>query len=243
MIASTTCCWLVSVRLYSATFWPSRSTVIESATSKTSCRLCEMRITARPCSPSRLTSASTWRVCATPSAAVGSSRIDELGVPHHGLGHGDRLTLAAGEAGDRLADGADRGHGEAASVSWALASIAVSSRRRAPSTSSRPRYMFWTTSRLSREREVLVDDLDPEPRGVLGPVDVHGLALEADLAAVDRVDARDALDERRLAGAVVADEGHDLARRHVEVDLEQRLDRAEALRDSLQFQDRCVGHV
>ena len=43
-----------------------------------------------------------------------------------------------------------------------------------------------------------------------------------------RVDAGDALDERRLAGAVVADEGHDLAGRDVEVDLVERLHRAEA---------------
>ena len=50
---------LVSVRLNSATFWPSRRTVMLSATSKMSCRLCEMRITARPCSPSRLTRSST----------------------------------------------------------------------------------------------------------------------------------------------------------------------------------------
>ena len=54
---------------------PRRSTVIRSATSKTSCRLCEMITTARPCSARRLTSSSTCRVWATPSAAVGSSRI------------------------------------------------------------------------------------------------------------------------------------------------------------------------
>ena len=36
VIAWTTSCWFVSVRLNSATFWPSRRTVIESATSNTS---------------------------------------------------------------------------------------------------------------------------------------------------------------------------------------------------------------
>ena len=51
------------------------NTVIRSAVSNTSWRLCEMRITARPCSPSRRTSASTCSVCATPRAAVGSSRM------------------------------------------------------------------------------------------------------------------------------------------------------------------------
>ena len=48
--------------------------MIRSATSKTSVRLCETSTTASPCSPSRLTRSSTCRVCATPSAAVGSSR-------------------------------------------------------------------------------------------------------------------------------------------------------------------------
>src|SRR6185369_9642568 len=75
VIASTTCVWVTSVRLYSATFWPRRRTVMVSATSKMSCRLWEIRTTARPCSPRRLTRSRTWRVCATPSAAVGSSRI------------------------------------------------------------------------------------------------------------------------------------------------------------------------
>ena len=69
-----------------------------------------------------------------------------------------------------------------------------------------------------REREVLVHDLDPELRGVARPVDVDRFALEADLALVEGVDADDALDERRLAGAVVADERHDFAPAHLEVD-------------------------
>ena len=41
------------------------------------------------------------------------------------------------------------------------------------------------------QREILVHDLDAEPRGVLGPVDRDGLALEGDLARVDRVDPGD----------------------------------------------------
>ena len=40
------------------------------------------------------------------------------------------------------------------------------------------------------QREILVDDLDPEPRGVLRPVDLDLMALEDDLAAVRRVRAR-----------------------------------------------------
>jgi hypothetical protein len=54
--------------------------------------------------------------------------------------------------------------------------------------------------------------------------------------------AGDALDERRLAGAVVADERHHLSRPHLEVDVVQRLHRAERLRDVLQLEKWCVAH-
>ena len=60
------------------------------------------------------------------------------------------------------------------------------------------------------ESEVLVHDLNPESPGVrlTGP---EGIAAEEHLAAVRRLGARDALDERRLARSVVTDERHDLA--------------------------------
>ena len=48
----------------------------------------------------------------------------------------------------------------------------------------------------------------------------------------------DGLDERRLAGAVVADEGDDLAGVDVEVDAVERLHRAEALADAAQLEQR-----
>ena len=48
---------------------------MRSATSKTSAGCARRATTARPCSASRLTRSSTCTVCATPSAAVGSSRI------------------------------------------------------------------------------------------------------------------------------------------------------------------------
>ena len=121
-----------------------------SATSKMSCRLCEMSMTASPCSPEARTRSSTCRVWATPSAAVGSSRITSLRVPHHGLGDRDGLALAAGQAGDGLADGADRRDREARErLARASPSSVSSSAPRAPPSSSRPRNMFWTTSRLS----------------------------------------------------------------------------------------------
>src|SRR6185437_8999923 len=86
------------------------------------------------------------------------------------------------------------------------------------------------------EREILVDDLDPEARRDLRAADVHLAPLEEDLAVVRHVRAGDALDQRRLAGAVVADERHDLARTQLEVDVGERLDRAEGLRDPAELE-------
>jgi hypothetical protein len=56
------------------------------------------------------------------------------------------------------------------------------------------------------------------------------------------MDAGDALDQRRLAGAVVADEGHHLSGVHMEVHLVQGLDRTEVLGDPTQLQNRAVAH-
>ena len=120
------------------------------AVSKMSCRLCEMITTARPCSPRRRTSASTCSVWATPSAAVGSSRITSLEFhctafatatdcrwPPESVATGWRIELIVVTASDF-------------SVSAVFCSMIGSFRRWSQSCSSRPRYMFWTTSRLSQ---------------------------------------------------------------------------------------------
>ena len=54
--------------------------------------------------------------------------------------------------------------------------------------------------------------------------------------------AGDALDERRLAGAVVADERHHLAGLDLEVDVGQRLDRAERLAEVADLKKWRVAH-
>ena len=88
------------------------------------------------------------------------------------------------------------------------------------------------------QREVLIDDLDPERVRVLRPVDRDRLALEDHLAVVERVDPRDALDQRALAGAVVPDQRGHFARANVEVHIPQDVDGAEALVDPPQGQQR-----
>ena len=86
--------------------------------------------------------------------------------------------------------------------------------------------------------EVLVHDLDPELGRVLRAVDGDRLSVEQDLAVVVAVDARNALDQSRLAGAVVADEGHDLAVPHLEVDRGERVHGAEALVEIADLEQR-----
>ena len=221
-----------------ATLRPSRSTVIRSAASKMSWRLWEMRTTASPCSASRRTRSSTCRVWATPSAAVGSSRMTmrEFHITARPIATDWRWPP------DRLATCCRiermRRHGEAL--------------QHLP----RPRFHLGlleaeedvvrlTTEvhvlddvEVVAEREVLVDDLDAEPGRVLRAVDRDLLPVRVHLALVHRVDPGDALDERRLAGAVVADERHDLAGPHLEVDVVEREDRAEALRDASRLEPR-----
>ena len=214
---------------------------MRSATSKTSTRLCETSTTASPCSARRLTRSSTCRVCATPSAAVGSSRkttrlfhitaratATDCRCPPESVATGWRTERIVVTASD-------------SSVSVVRCSIAASLQPEQPVVRLAAEVHVLDDVEVVAEREILVDDLDPELGRVLRAVDRDPLAVEEDLAAVDRVDAGDALDQRRLAGAVVADERHDLAVAHLEVDVVERLHRAEVLRDAAQLERRGGG--
>src|SRR4051812_13714873 len=94
---------------------------------------------------------------------------------------------------------------------------------------------------LGREREVLVDGLDPERARLERRADRHLAALEEDLARVRRLHAGERLDERRLAGAVVAAERHDLSRVDGEARAAQRADAPEALDEAAGLEQR-LGH-
>jgi hypothetical protein len=83
--------------------------------------------------------------------------------------------------------------------------------------------------------EILIDGRDPQFGGVLGAGDRDFFPFEANVAGIRRVDPRDRLHQRRLAGAVVADEADDLAGVDGEVDPVQSLDRAESLAYILQL--------
>ena len=69
------------------------------------------------------------------------------------------------------------------------------------------------------EHEVLVDHADAAGDRVGGSGDLDRLAVEQDLALVRRRQPVEDVHQRRLAGAVLAEQGVDLARPDVEVDV------------------------
>ena len=209
------------------------------ATSKTSCRLCEIEDDREPLVGEAVDELE--HLLGLRDAERGGRLVEdhEARVPHHRAGDGDRLPLAAGERGHRLADRANRGHREAL---HRLGRLGLHDRLLEPLehvVGLAAEIHVLDDVEVVAERKILVDDLDPELRRVLRPVDVHDLAVEHDVAAVRRVDAGDALDQGRLAGAVVSDEGHHLSGPDLELDFRERLHRAEALRDPVKLEQRC----
>ena len=103
--------------------------------------------------------------------------------------------------------------------------------------------------------QVLVHHLDAEVLGLPRTGQVQLPTLEVDLTLVQVEVARQRLDERRLAGTVVADQSDDLPGLDVEIGVVQRADVAEAAREaprfkqcshavpSVEFGVRCGGQV
>ena len=88
------------------------------------------------------------------------------------------------------------------------------------------------------EVDLLVDGADPGLLRLQRAGEAHRLAVQRDRAGVDRVDAGQHLDQRRLAGAVLAHQGVDLAGEEPEVDVVERRDAGERLADPRHRQDR-----
>ena len=88
--------------------------------------------------------------------------------------------------------------------------------------------------------EVLIHHPDPVQRRVLRRPEGHLLAVEHDAAAVRPVEARQHRTERRLAGAVLAEQTVDLARAEVEVD---RVDGGDAIERLGQTSDLQPGRT
>ena len=93
------------------------------------------------------------------------------------------------------------------------------------------------------QHEVLVDHADPQVDRVARRAHLDRLAVDQDLALVRPVEAVEDVHQRRLPGAVLAEQGVNLAAAQVEVDLVVRDHAREALRDALQLEEwRLVSH-
>ena len=84
----------------------------------------------------------------------------------------------------------------------------------------------------------LVDGLDVVGLGVARVADARRLAVDEDLAAVGGMGAREDAHERRLAGAVAADEADDLAGVEVDGHVAHGVDAAEGDVDVLHLDER-----
>ena len=93
------------------------------------------------------------------------------------------------------------------------------------------------------QHEVLVHHADAGFDRVLRGAEDDGLALQQDLPLVGLVEAVEDVHERRLAGAVLAEEGVHLALAHVEADVVVGDDAREPLRDPTHLEDWLVGHA
>ena len=111
--------------------------------------------------------------------------------------------------------------------------------RAARCVDSTPSMMFSVTVKTGIEHEVLVDHADAGRDGVARAAEVTGVVVDQDLALVRLVEAVEDVHEGRLAGAVLAEQGEDLAGLHDEIDALVGDDAGEALGDPPQLQLHC----
>ena len=91
---------------------------------------------------------------------------------------------------------------------------------------------------IRKQQRLLINGGDAEPLRLGGAANRDWLAAQKDLAAIGLMYAGYDLDERRLAGAVLAKQGMNLTGVQRKRDVLQRLCRVETLGDSTNLQDR-----
>ena len=91
---------------------------------------------------------------------------------------------------------------------------------------------------MLREQQLLVNDRDAELQHPVRVRMAYAAPEQLDRAAVGDIGTRQDLDQRRLAGAVLADQRQHLARRKLQIDRVQRDDAREALGDLAHREDR-----
>ncbi len=155
--------------------------------------------------------------------------------PEEGARDRHDLPLAARERAHRLPHGRD-GRGELVEQAPRLALHRDLVEER-PVEDLLPEEHVLDDVEVVDERELLEHRRDPVLARGRRRVEHDGRAVEQHLARVGAERARDDARERRLAGAVVAHDGEDLVLAHLDVDVDERPDAAEALGDPAQGQD------
>ena len=163
---------------------------------------------------------------------------EHLGVERDRLGDLDDLLVGDRQA-ERRAVGVDP-HAEAAEQLERLGAheLAVDAAERAGRLAAHEDVLG--DRQVGEERRLLVDDGDAGGLRLRRAGEVDGLAVEQQIARVAAVEARDDLDERRLAGAVLADQGVDRAALEREASGAEGDDGAERLDHPTQFERGCL---
>jgi hypothetical protein len=150
------------------------------------------------------------------------------------------LPLAAREGADRLAGIANVDtHAAHLFARHALDHRPVHALERAPADQRlAPCEEIARDAHQRHSREVLVNGGDAAIQRIARRRELHRLISQADLPLSGTVHAGKDLDQRRLAGAVVAEQAMDLARLHREGHAVERDHRAEILADIAQLDQR-----
>ena len=137
---------------------------------------------------------------------------DHLGVGEDRPGHGDRLALPAREQAPRRCRPTAGGWPSRRAAPW-LRGASAACRAAAASASVDSRFsamLRYTGRSLIRARSWYTVSM-PALAGVVDRTQRDGLAVEVELAGVGLVEPGEDLDQRRLAGTVVADQAEHLA--------------------------------
>ena len=189
----------------------------------------------------RLSTSATWR---TEMAAVGSSISTILASRQHGAGDRHRLPLAARHLLDEVArPGLGLQFLEDLAGAPVHRGIVEDAERPDAAAQLAAEKDVGGRGQIVAERQVLVDDLDAVPARLDRPVQHDLLAVHAHRAVARPEVAGDHLDQRRLAGAVVAHQADDLAGLERQRNVVDRLDGAEMFRNVGEFENRHPSYL
>ncbi len=218
---------------------PRRRTLTRSLMARTSASLWLMKTTASPSATSERRVANRASTSSGTSTAVGSSRIRIRQSRERALRISTRCCCPI----DRFSTRAD-GSTRIPNRSDASAARRPGGREIEPHAARTAEHQVLRDAHRAHQREVLRDHPDAGRDRVVRRADGQDVALDDDLAVVRQRQPVGDPHGGRLAGPVLAEQGMDLARPHVEVDRVVGDEVTEVLGDPAQLQRRrgALGH-